>query len=171
MFPRAAILVTCSQSSLLVPCQVPEWTSQHLLWHGRLWGERTRSDSPGCCSFGGGAGEAAPSLPKSRIPALAWSSGCTWGAPGVMHRENGGMERAGGCLLSPPPSSLAGLSVSYKNVLVMCWFWWQALAGVAVPSFELAKLNHTAQAGGVATVIFPPSSTHPKGQKTQLAVF
>lgn len=67
------------------------------------------------------------------------------------------MEWAGGSLLSPPPSSLAGLSVSYKNVLVIYWLWWQALAGVAMPSFELAKLNHTAQVGGVATEIFPPT--------------
>lgn len=67
----------------------------------------------------------------SRIPALARSSGCTWGAPGAKGRV-GGMVWVGDGLLSPPPTSLAGwelpsrlvaLSISYKNVLVMYWFW------------------------------------------------
>lgn len=51
MFLRAAILVTCSQSSLLVPSQVPERTSQHLHWHGRLggWGKEWVGDRFPCC--------------------------------------------------------------------------------------------------------------------------
>lgn len=182
MFPRAAILVTCSQSSLLVPSQVPEWTSQHLLWHGRLQGKRSRSAGTGCCCFGGGAGGAGPSLPKLQDPCLVlevWIHlGSTWCKGGAKHRESVGMEWVGDRLVSSPPTSLAGceppsrlvaLSISYKNVLVIYWFWWQALAGVAMLYSELAKLNHTAQLGGVATVTFPPSSTHPMGQKLQLA--
>lgn len=173
MFPRAAILVTCSQSSLLVPSQVPEWTSQHLLWHGRLWGKRSRSEGTGCRCLGGGAGGAGPSLPNPQDLCLGlelWMHlGSTWcKGRGVVHRDNEGWSVLGTvcCRLHPPPclpSRLVVLSISYKNVLVIHWFWWQALEGVAMPSSELAKLNHTAQIGGVATVTFPPSSAHPTG--------
>lgn len=91
---------------------------------------------------------------------------------------SGGMEWVEDLLVSPPPASPAGwelpsrlvaLSVSYKSVLVIYWFWWQALAGVAMPSSELAKLNHIAQLGGVATVTFRASSSHPTGHNIQLA--
>lgn len=179
MFPRAAILVTCSQSSLLVPSQVPEWTSQHLLWHGRLRGKRSRSDDTGCRCLGGGAGGAGPSLPNLQDPCLGpefWMHlGSTWCKGGVKHRESGGMEGVGGCLLSPPPTSLAGwelpsrlvaLSISYKNVLVIYWFWWQAPAGVAMPSSELAKLNHAAQIAGVASVMLPSQQQPSRGTES-----
>lgn len=85
------------------------------------------------------------------------------------------MEGVGGCLLSPPPTSLAGwelpsrlvaLSISYKNVLVIYWFWWQALAGVAMPSSELAKLNHAAQIGGVASAMLPSQQQPSRGTES-----
>ena len=140
MFPRAAILVTCSQSSLLVPSQVPEWTSQHLLWHGRLRGKRSRSDDTSCLCFRRGSrrGRCLLAKPPGGLP---WPG--VLGAPGGhlgrkegcnAYRESGWMERVGDSFLSPPPMSPAGwelmaarrselpsrlvaLSVSYKNVL------------------------------------------------------
>lgn len=154
MFPRAAIPVTCSQSSLLVPSQVPEWTSQHLLWHGGLRGKRSRSDDTGCLCGRPGSRRGRCLLAKP-LGALPWPRGlgATWVKMGCKaERERGGMERVGDRFLSPPPTSSRGWelvaarrreqpsrlvapSVSYKNALVTYGSWWQALAGVAVPAF------------------------------------
>lgn len=137
------------------------WHWLLLLWRGSRRGRAFLAKAPGSLPCPGGL-----DAPGEHLKG------------GVKHRESVGMEWVGDHLVSPPPTSLAGwelpsrlvaLSISYKNVLVIYWFWWQALAGVAMPCSELAKLNHTAQLGGVATVTFSSSSTHPTGQKFQFA--